>query len=185
MYVYRRQRRFRQQYASMTATSGRFPKAAGFRGNLCSWIGYTRARRSWRWRTGLRFSSSWWPSIRRRRLRRRRSSSLVVVGPELILSFNGTYRAVRFYRRPSYSRFSGPKSHGQPDSIPLSASNFAILFGPIARFSGRTHATSNPKVVWVSTELIVHEYHNQGCTLYRILALPTIVPSYVYRSKLS
>ncbi|TGZ56418.1 hypothetical protein DBV15_08424 [Temnothorax longispinosus] len=65
---------------------------------------------------------------------------IVVVGPELILSFNGTYRV----RAPF--AFTGD------------------LLLPVTRpASPHPPTPSNPK-------LIVHEYHNQGCTLYRTRA---------------
>lgn len=60
----------------------------------------------------------------------------------------------------------------RPDSI--IGAELRDTLRPLTSFSARIHIyetrpplPSNPKVVWVSAELIAHEYHNQGCTLYR------------------
>lgn len=154
----------------------------GFRGNLCSWIGYTLARR-WRAWSSLRFSPL-------------RLVAPIVVGPELILSFNGTYRAPRsLLPATSYPRFSGRERY--QTGVPIAATRLDSIIGtelrdtlrPIARLLGshlRQSPPSNPKVVWVSAELIAHEYHNQGSTLYRTRRCPpSSPPTNVYRSKLS
>jgi len=125
-----------------------------------------------RWRAG-RLSAS---------ARHRPPSSPVVVGPELILSFNGTYRArARTHRSllPATSYSLSVLGSRAPRSAAIRLDSIidtelGDTLWPNTRFSGHTHLQrsppSNPMVVWVSAELIAHEYHNQGCTLYRTRA---------------
>lgn len=70
------------------------------------------------------------------------------------------------------------RAENQPASRPDSIIGVELgdTLRPLTSFSARSHLydepppSSNPRVVWVSAELIAHEYHNQGCTLYRTRA---------------
>lgn len=150
-----------------------FRKRRGFRGNLCSWIGYTLARR-WRARSSLRFSPL-------------RLVAPVVVGPELILSFNGTYRAPRsLLPATSYPRFSGRERHqtGVPatrlDSI--IGTELRDTLRPIARLLG-SHPPTTESAVKSEGSLSFGRVNRAWIPQSRVYlipyaTLPTIEPSH-------